>query len=456
MSEMKFPLFHSLLNSLAFFTINLSWVVYSIYVPIFLRNNLQPLLGNIQLLNTIVGIIMVLDNIAAIIIQPIIGNLSDRIWVRKLGRRMPFLIIGIPFAALFLGLIGTFEEMFVLLLVAICGFNISMAFYNAPAISLLPDFLPEEKMSYGNSILNAIGGLANIVGLLLSAYLYAINHQLAFWVMAIIMIVCLIILIIFVREKKEAHSSSLPKERTGLLFTIKKVMQEKNILLLLLLFVVFIHNAAYQIAQTFFSSYAEELLHFPADKSATILGIFVIFQIVLSLFGGILTKHVGVTNSLLLGALLFLGGFLPLSIISYLSPAFFGRIITLNNGLFGSWQFYFYLLAILIMAFGWLLLFMNLLLAIWNIAPQQNIGMFTAFYYVFWNLAAILSPLLAGGFFDLVGYLTGINGLQTLFLLISAIYLIALTILIVIQFKQNKVFYKNACDESFLEEQIVS
>ncbi len=67
---------------------------------------------------------MVLDNITAIIIQPIIGNLSNWIWIRKLSRRMPFLIIGIPFAALFLGLIGTFEEMFVLLLVAICGFNI--------------------------------------------------------------------------------------------------------------------------------------------------------------------------------------------------------------------------------------------------------------------------------------------------------------------------------------------
>ncbi|MHA1629617.1 MAG: MFS transporter [Candidatus Heimdallarchaeota archaeon] len=101
-----------------------------------------------------------------------------------------------------------------------------MAFYNAPAISLLPNFLPEEKMSYGNSILNAIGGLANIVGLLLSAFLYVINHQLAFWVMAIIMIICLFILIIFVREKKEGQSS-LPKERNGLLFTIKKSFKRK-------------------------------------------------------------------------------------------------------------------------------------------------------------------------------------------------------------------------------------
>ncbi|MHA1629616.1 MAG: hypothetical protein ACTSXO_13085 [Candidatus Heimdallarchaeota archaeon] len=108
------------------------------------------------------------------------------------------------------------------------------------------------------------------------------------------------------------------------------------------------------------------------------------------------------------------------------------------------------------MAFSWLLLFMNLLLAIWNIAPQQNIGMFTAFYYVFWNLAAILSPLLAGGFFDLIGYLTGINGLQTLFLLISAIYLVALLILFIIRCKQIKVFHKNIYDESFLEQQIIS
>jgi len=243
-------------------------------------------------------------------------------------------------------------------------------------------------------------------------------------------------------QRKKRRTIVFTKRTIWFIVYDKKVFQEKNILLLLLLFVVFIHNAAYQIAQTFFSSYAEELLHFPAEKSATILGIFVIFQIVLSLFGGILTKYIGVTNFLIPGSLLFLGGFPPLSVISCLSPDFFGRVITLNNGLFGSWQFYFYFLAILVMAFSWLLLFMNLLLVIWNIAPQQNIGMFTAFYYVFWNLAAILSPLLAGGFFDLIGYLTRINGLQTLFLLISAIYLVALLILFIIRCKQIKVFHK--------------
>jgi len=453
MTTAKFPLLRSFFTSMGFFSINIAWAVYSIYVPIFLRNNLQPLLGNLRVLNTLVGIIMVLDNLAAIILQPIIGNLSDRTWLPKLGRRMPFLILGIPFAALFFGLIGTFEETLVLLLVAICGFNICMAFYNAPALSLLPDTLGEEQMSYGNSILNAVGGLANIVGLLLSAYLYAISHQLAFWVIALTMIVCLVLLLITVREKADLKITTT-KEKSGLFSSIKKVFKERNLLLLLLLLAVFTHNAAYQIAQTFFSSYADELLNFPGEKAALILGAFLVFQILLSILGGALTKQIGVMNALLLGLLLFLAGFLPLSIISYLNPSLFGKIITLNNNQFWSWEFYFSMGGILLMAFGWLLLFMNLLLAVWNLAPRENVGTYTAFYYVFWNLAAIVSPLIAGGFFDFIGYLTGINGLQTLFLLVCGIYFITLIVLIIIKIKLNLEFHKNLHQDTYLLQQI--
>ncbi|HBI56314.1 MAG TPA: MFS transporter, partial [Firmicutes bacterium] len=61
---------------------------------------LESLLVGTTYLNTTVGIIMTMDNIAAITLIPFIGALSDKTWTR-FGRRMPFLMFGIPIAAVF-------------------------------------------------------------------------------------------------------------------------------------------------------------------------------------------------------------------------------------------------------------------------------------------------------------------------------------------------------------------
>jgi len=154
MSEQRFPYLKSTFVSFGYFTNNLTWSVFNIFVPIFLSNNLEALLGNVPYINTLIGLIMILDNIASIIIQPYIGALSDRTWIPKLGRRMPFVIIGLPLAAFFFGLIGTFQSTMFVVLIGICGFNISMAFYKSPVMSLVPDLLPKEFRSQGAGVLN--------------------------------------------------------------------------------------------------------------------------------------------------------------------------------------------------------------------------------------------------------------------------------------------------------------
>lgn len=450
----RFPYIRTFLTSMGFFTVNLTWSVYTIYVPIFLKNNLTPLLGDVPVLYTMVGVIMVLDNIAAIILSPIIGSFSDRIWVRKLGRRMPFIIIGIPLGAMFFGLIGTFENMFFWLLFAIAGFNLSMALYNTPVISLIPDTVPDEHISQGNGVLNIVGGLANITGLLLSAYLYAINHALAFWVLGGIMILCLIILIFNVREKKDTEID-YQKERIGLIESIKQIFKDKNVSLILVLFTVFVHNAGYQAAETFFSSYAEEFLSIEANKAANILGVFLLIQIVLALPAGYLTKKIGALNASLIGVVFFLLGFIPISIISMVDIPLLKTIITLNN-LKLSWELFVFAITILIMGFGWILLFMNLILIVWNVAPKGKTATYTSFHYIFWNMAAIFSPLIAGGFFDLIEYATGITGLKTLFILVTGFYIVAFCLLLATKTRLNKLLKLDYNEIEKLEERVKS
>jgi maltose/moltooligosaccharide transporter len=85
-----------LLIGLGFFTVTVAWAVYNAFVPIFLDRMIE---------NTVfIGFIMTFDNISGVLLQPYFGSLSDRTKTR-FGRRMPFLMIGIPIAALALSLI---------------------------------------------------------------------------------------------------------------------------------------------------------------------------------------------------------------------------------------------------------------------------------------------------------------------------------------------------------------
>ena len=87
---MKLDYKKTFILGLGFFSASIIWPIYNNYVPI--------------MLETFIGAIMTIDNIFAVVFQPFFGALSDRTNTR-FGRRMPFLLIGVPLAAIFCSLI---------------------------------------------------------------------------------------------------------------------------------------------------------------------------------------------------------------------------------------------------------------------------------------------------------------------------------------------------------------
>ena len=90
----------------AFFGILLLWQVYDSWCPTFLtdifaRNIYEMSSAELKasdpakILNVqwIVGIIMACDNLAALILLPIFGNLSDKTKT-PIGKRMPYILVG--------------------------------------------------------------------------------------------------------------------------------------------------------------------------------------------------------------------------------------------------------------------------------------------------------------------------------------------------------------------------
>ena len=157
-----------------------------------------------------VGIIMALDNIAALFIMPIFGILSDKT-KSKLGKRMPYIIVGsvvtaiaLPFIPLFFSkgmattasLVGMIAGLIAMMVVII----IFMMSYRSPAVSLMPDFTAKPLRSKANGIINVVGYVGGAFGAVFAMVIpvtkYIDGSNKSLFMLEIPFIVCSVILLI--------------------------------------------------------------------------------------------------------------------------------------------------------------------------------------------------------------------------------------------------------------------
>ena len=375
---------------------------------------------------------------------------------------MPFVIIGLPLAAFFFGLIGSFNHVLYILIIAICGFNISMAFYKSPVMSLMPDMLPREYRSQGAGVLNVVGGVASITGLLLTSYLVQIDSPMAFWANSIIMIGCLVILLFSVKEKKDIEIEKTEREKIGLISAIKALFKEKNLALVFMLLSVFFHTAGYNIAETFISRYVTELLGFEENVAGYILGAFVGFSIIAALPAGYVGRRIGALNACLVGVIGFTAAIIPITILSLLPDLTILRnVLTLNafTGNIFTWQLPFYLLLVFVLGFSWLLLSINSIVVIWNLAPKKKTATYTSYFYLFAHLASVLSPFLAGGIFDLyelskIRLGDSTSGLRIMWIYITVCFIITIAFIVTVKVLRTKELIRIKDTTEYIQQRI--
>ena len=144
----------------AFFGILLLWQVYDSWCTPILTELFKTRLGiaDERKVQYLVGIMMAIDNLAALILLPIFGALSDKTKTR-FGKRMPYIAVGtivccalFPFIPLFFtqsNLVGVIVIMAMVVLFAMM--------YRNPAVALKPDMTPKSLRSKANGIINIMG-----------------------------------------------------------------------------------------------------------------------------------------------------------------------------------------------------------------------------------------------------------------------------------------------------------
>ena len=192
----------TVLIGLAFMSICAFSQVYDTLIPLILKNTFNVSDGPI-------GIVMALDNVLALFMLPLFGALSDKTHTR-IGRRMPYILVGTALAVTCLMLIPIAEKLtnLPLFFIGLGMILIAMAIYRSPTVALMPDVTPKPLRSKGNAIINLMGALGGAVMLVImmtlptavSGEVYRPHYTPYFMLLGFIMALSIIILYLTIKE----------------------------------------------------------------------------------------------------------------------------------------------------------------------------------------------------------------------------------------------------------------
>ena len=361
---MKLDYKKTFILGLGFFSASIVWPIYNNYVPIMLETYIKS--------GTFIGAIMTIDNIFAVIFQPLFGALSDRTNT-KYGRRMPFLLIGVPLAAIFCALVP-YATSLITLMSFIIIMNFAMSIYRAPTVALMPDVTPSPLRSKANGVINFMGGFAAVIAYGLGGFLYKMNPGYPFYMASIIMVAALALLYSFIKEPKEIKIEQKEKE------TKKDVAKNRSLIFMLL--AIFFWFTGFNAVETFFSLYGQHILGIEPGTSSIVLTSFSLAFLVFAIPAGFIAGKLGRKRTILYGIMGALAVFVPLIFIRNTIGI---SILLISGGIF------------------WALININSYPIIVEMAPKGLTGAYTGYYYFFSSTAAIVSPILFGWIKDLAG-----------------------------------------------------
>ncbi|HEY9878536.1 MAG TPA: MFS transporter [Leptolyngbyaceae cyanobacterium] len=165
--------------------IALTWVIYNLY--------LVDLLTRFGLPKSWAVGLLVFENILAILMEPLMGSLSDRLQ-RQVGSRFLLVALGsILSAGLFLAipLLVTFgtEGVRWLLPAVLVAWALAMTVFRSPALSLLGQYAFATQLPAAASILTLVGGLAGAAGPLAGPFILGLGPVAAFSVGSAVLLV---------------------------------------------------------------------------------------------------------------------------------------------------------------------------------------------------------------------------------------------------------------------------
>ncbi|MFJ4471660.1 MFS transporter [Streptomyces sp. NPDC089424] len=372
------------LVALAVFAQESTWNFYESQVPPLLREHVGSA--------AVVGVLMGMDNLLGIFIQPWIGNRSDRTRTAW-GRRIPYLVVGMPIAAALFVTIPHTAASLPLLIAVMFTYALVANTFKPVAEALVPDFIAPERRSRANAAVKIASSLTAIVAALISIFLVDDHPHIAFAIPAAIMLVSIVVLGVTVRDsrspayqevvaetREEPPGSRAPRVRD----TFVEIVKDRDRSRLLLLAAILVFGSAWAASRSLVTPYGMEALDLSrGDAGGLTLPSGVAF-IVAAYPAAVLAERWGRLRAMAVGMSVFAGAMLLGTLVQ--TPA--AVVVALCVAAAGASSF-----------------LVNAVVVLWNLAPSARVfGTYAGLYTVSWAGGGFLGPALIGGMVDLNGW----------------------------------------------------
>lgn len=401
------------LLGLGFFAISLCWTLYNSFVPVFL----DGALADAALKSTLIGVIMTFDNIAAVTLQPHFGAASDRTW-NRFGRRMPYIMVGMPLGAAFFVLVPLVRYSLALLISALVLMNLCMAVFRAPTIALMPDVTPPRLRSKANGVVNLMGGLGAMIALFAGSALYRLGPAYPFMMAAVLMILSVVVLRRTIKEPTHVEGvGDSSSGSVGILEALASVVRQREKSAMRMLLAIFFWFIAWNGIEAFFTLYGREVWNVSEATGALYMGFFSVTLVAFAIPSGFIATAVGRARIIRIGLTMLSICLVGLGLLAHDS---LGRpIVEAINGVLGlgcdaAGQAR--LLGAMLANIGiivpalmglaglsWALINTNSYPMVVDMAVRAQTGAYTGLYYLFSSLAAITGPPVFGLLRDALG-----------------------------------------------------
>jgi maltose/moltooligosaccharide transporter len=391
----------------AFFGISLLWQTYDSWCSGMLSDLFAKVFTNTAIENQyLVGVIMALDNLAALIMLPIFGHLSDKTH-SKIGKRMPYIVVGtfvsavmfpfIPVFYYFSNLAGLISSMAVVIFF--------MMMYRNPAVALMPDLTPKPLRSKANGVINIMGylggGVASILASIFSLSQFIGTKQswqtgniwaieIPFLVASVMMVISCVFLFVKIKEndleiqlrpeldegeKEAAVADSVANDEE------KPMSKANKTMLILILVAEFFWFMAENGVGTYQTNYIMYGLGDDSYKSGIITIIGGVASVVGFLLAGKIVDKIGRKWTISGGLIISLCGYIAFSFVQLASSSIIIPLMAV------IW---------VIKGFGMSLVHVNSFPMVVELCSSKKIGKFTGYYYAASMAAQTITPILLG------------------------------------------------------------
>jgi MFS family permease len=373
------------LVALAVFAQESTWNFYESQVPPLLREHISSA--------AVVGLLMGMDNLLGIFIQPWIGNRSDRTRT-SWGRRMPYLVVGMPIAAALFMVIPQTSASLPLLIVTMFMYALMANTFKPIAEALVPDFIAPERRSRANAAVKIASSLTAIVAAAISIFLVDKHLSVAFAIPAVIMLLSVAVLAATVRDSQSpAYQAAVAegleiqhaeRREPRVRDTFFEILGDTDRSRLLLLVAIFLFGSAWAASRSLMTPYGTEALDMSRGAAGGLTLPSGIAFIVAAYPAAVLAERHGRLRVMAIGMSVFAAAMVLGTIVP--TPA--GATV-----------------ALCIAAAGATCFLVNAVVVLWNLAPSARVfGTYAGMYTVGWAGGGFLGPALVGAMVDVTGW----------------------------------------------------